>query len=585
MRRLLSWLKHHRLSLATVIAVSVGTAILDLLPPWIIRYTVDRIVRHGAEFSFVPVAAALMGLAMVHGAADFVRLYLTARLGQRVVYRIRTELFAHLSRLSFSFYDAASTGDLVTRATADVDTLSQFFGRSAVIIVTNLLFIVGILVVLLIWNPLLALVYLAMIPFIAAGMYVYARSVRPAMGRVRRQLSALTGRLETTLSGILVVKVFGREPFEEELFERANAAYRHASVQTIRITALWMPVAEVVMGLGTALVLLAGGYGVIQGDVTIGTLIAFTLYIGMLLRPIRQTGMMLSATMQALAAAERVFEIFDTQPEVGDRPGAVPLTDPKGAIAFEDVLFGYEEGAPAVHDISFHVEAGETVALVGPSGAGKSTLVHLLARFYEPQAGRILIDGVDTREITIESLRVAIGIAMQNAFVFDATIGENIAYADPSASPGDVEAVARMVALHDFISGLPDGYDTPVGERGAELSGGQRQRLALARVLLRDPPVLLLDEPTSSQDAATERAMDASLEAARRDRTTIVIAHRLWTVHHADRIVVLEAGRLVDQGVGSPGESAHESLMRAGGLYRRLYDLQFRGESSSKGGG
>ncbi|TVQ17969.1 MAG: ABC transporter ATP-binding protein [Spirochaetaceae bacterium] len=562
-----------------VIAVSAGTAILDLLPPWIIRYTVDRIVLRDAEVTLLAIAAALMGLAVLHGAADFARLYLTARLGQRVVHRIRTKLFAHLSRLSFTFYDAASTGDLVTRATADVDTLSQFFGRSAVIIVTNLLFIIGILVVLLSWHPPLALVYLAMLPFIAAGMFVYARRVRPAMGRVRKQLSALTGRLETTLSGILVVKVFGRERFEAARFESTNRAYRDASVQTIRITALWMPIADVIMGLGTALVLLGGGYGVIQGDVTIGTLIAFTLYIGMLLRPIRQTGMMLSATMQALAAAERVFEIFDTTPEVRDRPDAVRLADPKGSIEFAGVSFAYDGKTQAVGDISFRVEAGETVALVGPSGAGKSTLVHLLARFYEPQSGRILIDGTDTRGVTIESLRAAIGIAMQNVFIFDATIGENIAYGNPSASSADVESVARMAQLHDFVSELPMHYDTPVGERGVELSGGQRQRLALARVLLRDPAVLLLDEPTSSQDTATERAMDAALEAARAGRTTIVIAHRLWTVHHADRIVVLDSGRVAELGVSTATESAHDSLMRAGGLYRSLYDLQFRSES------
>jgi len=307
----------------------------------------------------------------------------------------------------------------------------------------------------------------------------------------------------------------------------------------------------------------------------------------MLLRPIRQTGMMLSVTMQALAAAERIFEVLDTTPEILDRPGARELTVGKGDIELRNVVFSYDGSHPAIKGVSLRIEPGELAAVVGPSGAGKSTLVHLLLRFYEQQEGTILIDGSDIRDVKIESLRNSLGIAMQNVFVFDTSIRENIRYGNPDASVAEIEGAARAAQLHEFIAELPAGYDTQIGERGVELSGGQRQRLALARVLLRDPAILLLDEPTSSLDSATERMMRDGLDAARKGRTTLVIAHRLWTVHHADRIIVLDDGRLVEEGVGGPGATAHQRLMEQDGLYRKLYDLQFLAESgpASKEGG
>ncbi len=595
--RMLWLFRYHPGLLALVAAVSVVSAAFELVPPWMIRLVLDRAAAGSTTGFIVAAGALLMGFSLVHGATDFARLYLSAHLGQRTVFRIRTALFAHLSRLSFSFYDSARTGDLVSRVTADVDTVSEFFGRSAVIIATNMLFVAGVLAVVASWSLQLALVYLALLPFIVIAILAYGKRVRPAMGAVRRNLAGITARLDSTLAGILVVKSLGREEHEMRCFAEESRRYRDATIGATRITAFWMPVVNVIIAAGTAAVLWGGGYGVMQGTISPGMLVGFTVYVGLLMRPIRQTGMMVGLTMRALAAAERVFEVLDTEPEVTDRPGATPLASPRGAVSFDRVSFSYDGEHPVLRDISFVAEPGEFVALVGPSGAGKSTLVHLLARFYEADAGTVRIDGRDVRGVTLESLRETVGIAFQDVFLFDATMRDNIGFGNPSASVREIEEAARIVQLHDFTAALPAGYDTPVGERGVRLSGGQRQRLALARVLLRDPAVLILDEPTSSLDAETERQMSEALDAVARGRTTIVIAHRLWTVHHADRILVLRDGRLVEEAARSAANTAaniaantaaniaantaHEALMERDGLYRSLYALQFRDESTS----
>lgn len=586
LRRLLRYMRPHIGVLAGVMVAALATTAIELAPPWIIRFSVDRYILGPEPERIWWAAGGLLALSVVQGAVEFGRLYLTAQTGQRIVFDLRNDVFEHLTHLSFSFYDHARTGDLMSRVTADTDVLSDFFGRAAVIVLTNLLTLLGILVVLLSWDWRLGLLYVFFLPLIVHGQWIYARRVRPAMGRVRRALSSLTSALQESLAGILVIKVFGRERFEQQKIDRESTAYREANIGTARITSLWMPYANVVMGVATALVIWIGGSGVIADLLTLGTLIGFVSYIQILLRPIRQTGMMLSVVIRSLAAAERVFEVLDTDPDVEDAPDAYPLPSVKGRIRYEGVTFAYDEGpegVEALRDVSLEASPGEMVALVGPSGAGKTTLVHLLPRFYDAQEGRITIDGHDISGVTVDSLRDAIGIALQSVFLFDASIGENIAYGNPGVTQGQIEWAADVVQMHEFIRSLPLGYGTPVGERGVRLSGGQKQRIALARVLLTDPRILILDEPTSSVDAETERRMQEALTEVRAGRTTLVIAHRLWTVQQADQILVLRDGRIVERargiGAGAEGRSAHQVLLAADGFYRELYELQFQAEA------
>jgi ABC-type multidrug transport system fused ATPase/permease subunit len=562
-RRLFTYALNHKLKLIFASAAVVVSTIMGLLPPYLIREGIDNYIIRG-EIERLWLLAVLMILTvLIKGIFDFAKSYLSEYIAQNIIHDLRVDLYNHLNKLSFSFFDSAQTGDLMSRLTADADTLRQFFSRGSVYISSNVLTIIGIFVIIINWDYRLALIYLLMLPLMIFGMYIYAKRVRPMFKMVRKSFAALTHLLRENFLGIEVIKLFGREKFEEERFKKENMRYISKNLEAAKVSAFWMPYVNFFMGLGTALIIWYGGRLVINQEISLGMLAAFISYISMLLRPVRQTGMLISFGSQAAASAERIFNVLDRKSDVKEVEQAQVLKNVRGEVEYRNVSFAYQKGKEVLKNINLEIKAGETAAVVGPTGAGKTTLLHLLPRFYDPDRGKILIDGKDIKNITLESLRTQIGIVMQHTFLFAASIKENISYGKPEADIEEIKQAAETAQIADFIESLPLGYETPVGERGVTLSGGQKQRLAVARVLLTDPSILILDEPTSSVDAATEQKMNTALNKIMENRTTFVIAHRIWTVKNADKIIVLKDGEIIEKG-------SYQELMVQNGFFAEL---------------
>jgi len=565
-KKLISYLKGHGKLIGGVTVLVIFSTVLGLVPPWLLRHGVDNFILKARPEGLWVLGLVMVLATLLQGMVDFGKRYLAEKTAQNITHQLRGDVFQHLTRLSFRFFDRSRTGDLMSRITADAETLRGFLSFAVLNMAGNILTILGILAVLFSWAPRLAILYLLMLPLMFHAMFNYAYKVRPSLRRSRRSLARLTAMLQETIAGMMVVKIFGNEEREEESFARENANYVDINLEAARITAFWMPYVNVLLGIITALVIWYGGRLVVGGVLSMGSLVGFTGYIAMLMRPIRQTGMLINSGSQALAAGERIVEVLEEDFQITDAPDAIELPPVKGQVEYREVSFGYSPEQKILEDISFSVSPGETVAIIGPTGAGKTTLVHLLPRFYDPDRGKIFIDGYDIQKVKIKSLRSQVGVLMQDTFLFSASIAENIAYGKPRATREEIIRCARRAEIHDFIETLPLGYETPVGERGVTLSGGQQQRLAMARMLLTDPRLLILDEPTSGVDSATESRIQSALDSLFKDRTVLVIAHRLWTVKRADRILVLEEGRIVQSGT-------HEELSRSPGYYRRLQEL------------
>jgi len=548
-----------------------GGLFTRLIVPRLVQRAIDQgIIGQDSRVLLTTVGMVLL-MALLGGLIRFVDRYSMEYMCQRVIYDLRNELYNHLQTLSFSFYDEAHTGQLMSRVTGDVETLRRFLSRGILGLVENALMLIAVIIILLRYHVGLALASLVMLPALVWAVVQFGRKVRPAYWAIQAQVASMTAVLQENITGVRVVRAFARESEEEAKFEQENRAYHERQITAVRLSAFYMQLMDFLSNFGVAVVLLYGGRLVIAQVLTIGTLVAFTTYLTQLMAPLRMLGFIVSLAQRAIASGQRVFEILDTKPEIQDEPGAVPLPAITGRVELRDVSFGYGHTPDALvlRDINLVVPHGKTVALLGATGSGKSSIINLVPRFYDPTRGQVLIDGHDIRHTTLESLRAQVGMVLQETFLFSASIRENIAYGRTGATDEEIEAAARAAHIHDFIMSLPDGYGSLIGERGVGLSGGQKQRLAIARALLLNPRILVLDDSTSSVDTETEYQIQQALANLMRDRTTIVIAQRLSTVKNAHEIVVLDGGRIVERG-------QHEQLLAEGGIYAQIYDLQLR---------
>jgi ABC-type multidrug transport system fused ATPase/permease subunit len=563
--RLLGFLGPYRWSLA----VSVVLAVLSQATAIALVRVTGRVI----DVAIIPrdidvlwlFVAAIVALGLLRALLMLGRRFISGRQALGVEYDMRNALYSHLLRLSFGFYDRHQTGQLMSRATVDLQAVRFFLGYGLIFFAQHILTIVGVTAIMLWTEWRLALVALAVTPFVVALAYRYSRVSHPILREVQQKMADVATVAEENIVGVHVVKSFAREPDEQEKFARRSESVFEQSVRANRQRATYVPLLSFVPLLAQAGVLLVGGWMVVQGMLTVGQFFEFNLYVMMLVMPLRMLGMWIGQAQRATASGERIFEVLDEREDVAERSDARELPPGEGRIRFEDVRFAYAVGRPVLDGVDLEIAPGRTVALIGHTGSGKTTLASLVPRFYDLTGGRVTVDGVDVRDLKLASLRRAIAIVAQDPFLFSATVRENIAFGVPDATDEEVELAAEMAQAHEFIAELPDGYDTLVGERGITLSGGQRQRIAIARALIMNPRILILDDATASVDATTEARIRLGLRRAMEGRTTLIIAHRLSTIALADELVVLDEGKIAARGT-------HEELIETSPVYREIHE-------------
>jgi ABC-type multidrug transport system fused ATPase/permease subunit len=543
----------------------LAATLTALAPPWIAKLAIDEGIR-GRDLELLTLLVGLFVLAGIANlGASSAQTYFTGWTGERILADLRNKLFRHLQRLSLGYFERNRAGVIISRLTNDVDALDQLVTDGVTTLFKNTLLLIGSTVILFLLDWRLALATVTVLPLMTVATAIFRRRSSRAYRSVRERLGLVTATLAEDIAGIRVLQAFTRERASQQRFREVNSAYRAANQETVVLNGLYFPFVDLLSSVATAIVLGYGGWLAIQGEITPGTLFAFILYLSNFFDPIQDLSQLYNTFLAAVAALDKIMDVLDEAPEVVDRPDADELPPVDGHVQFDDVRFGYgRDGPEVIHGLELDVPAGTTVALVGHTGAGKSTIAKLLARFYDPREGRIAIDGHDLRDVSQESLRRQLGVVPQEGFLFAGTVHDNIAFGRPDASREDVEKAARIVGADDFVAELEHGYETELGERGSRLSLGQRQLVAFARALLADPRILILDEATSSVDIGTERRIERALRQLLAGRTAFIIAHRLSTIRDADLIVVLEHGRVVEQG-------SHAELIARRGLYTALY--------------
>lgn len=570
--RLSPFLRPYGLKILLALVITLCLSALLLATPTVIRLVIDYGLMNGNRQLIALCALALLCIGIMRASLVYSQRYLGEWIAAHIGYDFRNRLYDHIQHLPFSFHDHSQTGQLISRCIEDVRAIERFTGYGIIEFVRLGLLMVGIIAILFWQSPQLASVaLLPLIPLIliTAG---FGSKVGKYFYQVDMALGELSAHIQENVSGVQVVRAFAREPYEIGLFAKKNRRLYHARVTVNSIFAWVMPTTHFLVALGTIIILWVGGNMVLQGEMTVGEVVAFNGYLLLLTQPAQQLAWLVNSAGEAKAGIQRTFEVLDLEPDIQAPPNAIQIPTLQGRVEFCSVYMNYQEQLiPALESIDLSVEPNQVVALIGPTGSGKTSLVSLIPRFYDPSQGSVLIDGVDIRQLELVSLRRQIGIVLQTSLLFSISVAENIAYGKPEANQEEIESVAKAAQAHEFIMGLPAGYQTIVGERGVTLSGGQRQRIAIARALLMDPRILILDDSTSNVDTETESLIQKALSHLMAGRTTFIIAHRLSTVRRADLILVMQDGRIVEKG-------QHEQLLRGDGLYREIFEMQLRGQ-------
>jgi subfamily B ATP-binding cassette protein MsbA len=586
-------LRPHRRALWLGLLAIAGESVADVLQPWPLKVVLDNVITHKAQHGWLTdtihrtigqntmhillaACAAVMVIALMDAVCTYGEKWVTTTVGQWVTHDLRRTLYAQVQRLSLSYHDKSKTGDLISRVTDDIDAIQTFIVSGLLSIVVDIATIAGMIAVLFYLSWRMTLIAMTVVPVLFTIVYTYTRKVKKYTRAVRKQQGKMLNVVQEVLGSMRVVKAFARENYENRRLEGESLEVVEAALKARRLKAKLVPLVSIVTGIGTALVLYVGGVGALKAGITGGTIVVFLTYIKNMYKPMQDISKIMDSYSKAEVGYERIKEIIETDDEMQDAPDAKKAPRLRGDIDFEDVSFCYNSDTPILSDINLHVKAGSTIAIVGPTGSGKTTLVNLIPRFYDVSKGVVKVDGIDVRQLKQKSLREQISFVLQDVVLFSGTIWENIAYGRPEAPYAEIVRAAEAANAAEFIDKLPQKYDTTVGERGLTLSGGQRQRIAIARAIIRNSPILILDEPSSGLDAASEQLVFEALDRLMENKTSIVIAHRLSTIRKASCIYVVKEGRIVEFGT-------HDELLEKGGVYKELHDIQFRDEPEAVG--